>query len=180
MNTGVNGNTNLVENTVNMMNTVNEAMNSAMNTAINSATNSPIVANTLVALNNSVGNTGSMWFWVSIVSLLAIIIAIALWKLGYLSSTSSVFPVSTSTLPPPIPESAVQKEETWCFVGEDMTGRWCVRVPHRGACDPERAYSRQSDCELTNASRLPLGTNMEGGARVAPFMGPPPSSQPIG
>lgn len=176
MNTGASENTNLVENAMNMMNTVNETVNNAMNVAMNTANSAFVANNTLTALNSSVGNTGSVWFWISVIGLLAIIVVIALWKLGYLNTSVQ----TATTLPPPISENAVQREETWCFVGEDMTGRWCVRVPHRGACDPERAYSSQSDCELTNASRLPLGTNMESGARVAPFMGPPPSSQPIG
>ena len=173
MNTVADAGNNFVENiqnnAVNMMNSVNSAVNVAAN-------------NTIAALNNSVGDTGGAWFWISVVALLAVILGVALWKLGYIGTgPSPVFPVpTTTTLPPPTPEKAVAKEETWCFVGEDMTGRWCVRVPHRGACDPERAYSSRSDCELTNASRLPLGTNMEGGARVAPLMGPPPSSQPIG
>lgn len=160
---------NIQNNAVNMMNSVNSAVNVAAN-------------NTIAALNNSVGDTGGAWFWISVVGLLAVIIGAALWKLGYIGLGSSpVFPVpTTTTLPPPVPERAVAKEETWCFVGEDMTGRWCVRVPHRGACDSERAYSSRSDCELTEGSRLPLGTNMNGGAKTLSLMGPPPSSQPIG
>lgn len=156
----------------------NLAMN-IMETVSNNTRNVLNAANgTVTALNNSLGDTGAPWFWISVVVLLLAIVGVALWKFGYFSATPSVFPIPTETVltPPPKP----LKEETWCFVGEDMTGRWCVRVPHRGACDPERAYSSKSDCQLTAASRLPLGVNMEGGARVAPLMGPPPSAQPIG
>lgn len=163
-------------------NTNNLAMN-IVETVGNNASNVLSTANdvanqTVNALNNSVGNTGTPWFWISVVVLLLAIVGVAFWKFGFFGTVASPrFPVPTETSLAPL---KLQKEETWCFVGEDMTGRWCVRVPHRGACDAERSYSSKSDCQLTAASRMPLGINLEGGARVAPFLGPPPSAQPIG
>ena len=168
-------NGNLVSNVaMNVMNNVTNAANAASN-VVNTA--NVVANNAVMALNNSVGNTGTPWFWIAVVTLLTVLAGVAFWKFGFFQQTPS-FPVPTETVKegPKIPT----KEETWCFVGEDMTGRWCVRVPHRGACDAERSYSSKSDCQLTPASRMPLGVNIEGGARVAPLMGPPPSAQPIG
>lgn len=158
---------------MNIMESVNNNARNAFQAANVMATN------TVTALNNSVGDTGAPWFWISVLVLLLSIVAVALWKFGFFGTQEpSLLPVPTETtlLPPPKP----QKEETWCFVGEDMTGRWCVRVPHRKACDAERSYTSKSECQLTAASRMPLGVNLDGGARVAPLMGPPPSAQPIG
>ena len=167
---------NIVTNANNMAMNIMETMSNNANTVLYSAN---VAANqTVNALNNSVGNTGSPWFWISVVVLLLAIVGVALWKFGFFGTSASSYPVPTETNLSPPPK--LPKEETWCFVGEDMTGRWCVRVPHRGACDAERSYSSKSDCQLTAASRMPLGVNMEGGARVAPLMGPPPSAQPIG
>lgn len=162
-------NTNLMGNNAafNMMNNVASNALKSVNVAANNA---------IMALNNSVGDTGTPWFWSAVVALLLVLVGLAFWKFGVFNPPS--IPIYTET-EKPRPASA-NKEETWCFVGEDMTGRWCVRVPHRGSCDPERSYSSKSDCQLTAASRMPLGVNMEGGARVAPLMGPPPSAQPIG
>lgn len=64
--------------------------------------------------------------------------------------------------------------ESWCFVGEDTTGRWCVRVPSSHACDPDRSFASRSDCELVTASSLPLGVVQQGGATMKP-LGPMPS-----
>lgn len=37
--------------------------------------------------------------------------------------------------------------QTWCLVGEDMTGRWCVQVQSVKACDPDRTFSSKNACE---------------------------------
>ena len=37
--------------------------------------------------------------------------------------------------------------QTWCLVGEDMTGRWCVQVTGAKACDPDRTYPTKNACE---------------------------------
>jgi len=38
-------------------------------------------------------------------------------------------------------------EQTWCFVGEDEVGRWCVEVPTAASCDADRTYSSKNGCE---------------------------------
>jgi len=47
--------------------------------------------------------------------------------------------------------------ETWCFLGEDATGRWCVKVPLPSLCEPSRSYGGRDPCEMTLAQQLPLG-----------------------
>jgi hypothetical protein len=59
--------------------------------------------------------------------------------------------------------------ETWCFIGEDKTGRWCLRVPTSHACDPNRTYDSRFDCEMVTASALPLGFLKEGGMSDTPL-----------
>ena len=64
-------------------------------------------------------------------------------------------PVGSATLSYPSGPLSVQKTEagdgittqSWCLVGEDMTGRWCVQVPSEKSCDPERTYSSRNECE---------------------------------
>ena len=60
--------------------------------------------------------------------------------------------------------------ENWCFVGEDVTGRWCVKVPQPDACSPERLFSSRPGCELVTASPLPLGLIAKGGAEMNPSL----------
>ena len=60
--------------------------------------------------------------------------------------------------------------ENWCFVGEDVTGRWCVKVPQSDACSPERLFSSRPGCELVPASPLPLGLIAKNGAEMNPLI----------
>jgi hypothetical protein len=60
--------------------------------------------------------------------------------------------------------------ENWCFVGEDVTGRWCVKVPQPDACSPERLFSSRPGCELVPTSPLPLGLVANGGAAMNPLL----------
>ncbi len=61
-----------------------------------------------------------------------------------------------------VEEARKRIEETWCFVGEDSSGRWCVQVPSTHACDPPRTFSSRSDCTYTEASPMPLGIQSRG------------------
>jgi hypothetical protein len=76
----------------------------------------------------------------------------------------------------PEPEHPPYKKETWCFVGEDKTGRWCVKVPTDHACDPDRTFSTRSDCEIVTASAMPLGFLKYGGASDTPLSAIPAMS----
>jgi len=50
-----------------------------------------------------------------------------------------------------IPESSnisnASAEQTWCLVGEDTTGRWCIQVPSKKACDSDRTFTTKNACE---------------------------------
>ena len=38
-------------------------------------------------------------------------------------------------------------DQTWCFVGEDLVGRWCVQVSAPTACPVDRSFSSKNQCE---------------------------------
>jgi hypothetical protein len=44
-------------------------------------------------------------------------------------------------------------KQTWCLVGEDMAGRWCVQVPGESACDKDRSFPNKNDCENSNDTK---------------------------
>jgi len=47
--------------------------------------------------------------------------------------------------------------ESWCFVGEDLSGRYCVKVPTTSACTKERVYQSNTDCQMAAANHMPAG-----------------------
>lgn len=63
----------------------------------------------------------------------------------------------------------VKPSETWCFVGEDNTGRWCVKVPLPSLCEPIRTYGSRNSCEMTLAQQLPSGIVTKGGQSTKPL-----------
>lgn len=60
----------------------------------------------------------------------------------------------------------IKVSETWCFVGEDLAGRYCVKVPNEDACTKERSYASRSDCELTPANAMPSGNLKDGNTGI--------------
>lgn len=44
-------------------------------------------------------------------------------------------------------KDAATASQTWCLVGEDMTGRWCVQVQGVKACEPDRTFGSKNACE---------------------------------
>jgi hypothetical protein len=48
--------------------------------------------------------------------------------------------------------SADSAEQFWCFIGEDMVGRWCVQVLAPNMCPAERTYAFKNECEKVNSS----------------------------
>jgi hypothetical protein len=148
---------------LNVSNSANSAINGAVNSAINTVQSS---------------NYGMIFLAVGIVLLLV---------LAYLLYSQQVTIVNLipGLAPPPpadwreIERREVRKEikkegagfgENWCFVGEDVTGRWCVKVPRPDACSPERLFSSRPGCELVTASPLPLGLIAKGGAEMKPLV----------
>lgn len=71
---------------------------------------------------------------------------------------------------PPSPPAAVHPDtEAWCFVGEDLTGRYCVKVPSNSSCDASRTYTSRSECEMVSAQHLPAGIITKQGAGMRPL-----------
>jgi hypothetical protein len=60
-------------------------------------------------------------------------------------------------------EKPTADRETWCFVGEDLTGRFCVKVPSPQSCSHDRTFGSRSDCEMTPASHMPAGIVTDNG-----------------
>lgn len=52
-----------------------------------------------------------------------------------------------SSLPANSSPQAGSAEQFWCFVGEDMTGRWCTQVSSANMCPIERTYASKNECE---------------------------------
>ena len=61
----------------------------------------------------------------------------------------------------------------WCFVGEDLTGRFCVKVPEAELCPSGRAFQTRYDCEMVKASPMPLTVMQDKGSKGIPLAGLP-------
>ena len=151
-----------------LLNSTNSAVSSAVNSAVN-------------GVQSSTGGYGMIFLGIGILLLIA---------LGYMLYTqqttiSSLIP-GLDSQPPRDWREMERREareerreergessgfgENWCFVGEDVTGRWCVKVPRPDACTPERLFSSRPGCELVPASPLPLGLIANGGAQMKPTL----------
>lgn len=61
----------------------------------------------------------------------------------------------------------------WCFVGEDLTGRFCVKVPSAELCPKMRAFPTRDECEMVKASPMPLTIQENNGTTAIPLAGLP-------
>jgi len=82
----------------------------------------------------------------------------------FFGTTAPVSPVSPVAPGAPValeapkdPKDQKVVQETWCLVGEDLAGRYCVKVPGPQSCTQERSYLSQDQCTLTPAMKLPAG-----------------------
>ena len=51
-------------------------------------------------------------------------------------------------------EGQASAEQTWCLVGEDIAGRWCIQVQSAKACEPIRTYKTKNQCERSSDTPL--------------------------
>jgi len=79
------------------------------------------------------------------------------------SAPPAVAPAAPATVPT---ASRGGAGESWCFVGEDLTGRWCVRVPSDRACDANRTFASRAACELIQGNALPAGIVQNNGVNM--------------
>lgn len=59
--------------------------------------------------------------------------------------------VGPSSIPVSSDSNIASDQQTWCFVGEDNVGKWCVQVSSPNMCPPERSFGSKNRCE-TNKS----------------------------
>ncbi len=155
--------------------------------------NSPFNA---ISENINASSIWKPWMWI-ILTVIGIVIMISVWNWSRWETSPWFSERATADKhfwdiakpPTPIPEPGTlnpvsesptghlsPSTESWCFVGEDKTGRWCVKVPNSHACDPDRTFSTQSDCELVTASHMPLGFLSQGGQSQIPLSAIPAMS----
>jgi hypothetical protein len=100
--------------------------------------------------------SGGIWDWIS-----SFQSSPSLDTNGHLREVPSGFqlsaPPTTVADAPPQASSPSPPPVAWCFVGEDLTGRYCVKVPSAASCDRTRVFNSQQDCELQAANTLPAG-----------------------
>jgi hypothetical protein len=80
--------------------------------------------------------------------------------------------VAPPLVPPPSQDigSVHPDSESWCFVGEDLTGRYCVKVPSAGSCDSSRTFQSRQDCEMVTGQHLPASIITKQGAGALPLL----------
>ena len=126
-----------------------------------------------VGMNNTVfRNTPPPTHGVSIVIVRSVILVslLVLWIIwGYLKEWLK------SQLQGVAAPSKINPEEftrgQWCFVGEDLTGRWCVKTPEEDLCPKQRVFQSRSECEMKTASASPLGINQHHDTTMIPIAG---------
>ena len=127
--------------------------------------------------NNLFKNTQPSFDWTPVLYVAGLVTVIALltWILWssmkewlrtklMASSSTSISSASSATL-------TNSSTGQWCFVGEDMTGRWCVKTPEEGLCPTKRVFLSRSECEMKTASASPLGINQQHDTTMIPIAG---------
>ncbi len=56
----------------------------------------------------------------------------------------------------------IHSTQSWCFVGEDLSGRYCVKVPSDASCTSDRLFKSREECEMVNGSHMPAGITRDG------------------
>ena len=90
---------------------------------------------------------------------------------GFFFLWSAATPVVPELAPAPTSirqaHARVYRPESWCLVGENTLGRYCVRSD---SCGPLERFPSREACEYTEASAMPLGVTEEGGLIMNPFL----------
>jgi len=69
-------------------------------------------------------------------------------------STNNQSSNSLTSIEKPHTETQASSEQTWCLVGEDMAGRWCIQVQSSKHCEPVRTYKTKNQCEQSNEKAI--------------------------
>lgn len=112
---------------------------------------------------------GSLWLYVGITGLIVLVVAGIYYYVYAPAKPLDILPV-VPVAPTPVPSTSnVAIPTAWCLVGEDLSGRYCVRVPSVYSCDPNRTFDSRESCELTPAQALPSGIQLAGGQAMKPL-----------
>jgi hypothetical protein len=95
---------------------------------------------------------------------------LAAFRVDQRSGTSEVAPPPIATGAAIAPAAVHPDTDAWCFVGEDMTGRYCVSVPSAKSCDAARTFRSRQDCEMVPAHALPAGVVAQQGTTMLPLL----------
>ena len=71
-------------------------------------------------------------------------------------------PIAVEEAKKEVPDKKPIIQDTWCFVGEDISGRYCVKVPSKESCVPDRTFRSLSECALIDGNHLPAGIEKDG------------------
>ena len=99
-----------------------------------------------------------------------IFLAAVLLLSGWLIQTYAVTPIAApAPAPAPATETDIRayKPESWCLIGENTLGRYCVQAEN---CGPLERFPSREACEYVEASALPLGIVGKGGLHYTPFL----------
>lgn len=138
-----------------------------------------VMADLVNSTNTIAANAPSTRPWVLILIVVALVLGGVFVFVQYSASSSpqqpphSVLPEPREPQPEPA-ANTVPQGKTWCFVGEDVQGRWCIQVPSAHACDANRSFASEEDCKLVPASPMPLGIATRGDSILQP-LGPIPA-----
>lgn len=127
---------------VNAVNAVNDAFANVVNTATNA-----VVQN---VVNQNAPTSSTMQFLLFVAGVVAVTLG------GYYLYMRWVAGRSGDAAEAVAAELPVPERQVWCFVGEDDSGRWCVRVPSDSACTADRAYATQKGCESPASAAAPV------------------------
>ena len=140
-----------------------------------------VFGNVINNASNSAGSGFNWWVAAGMIALFAIAVYAYYWFTNYDQSPwysertkgleQEFEKVAGELLPSIQPEPVLpgKNREAWCFVAEDLTGRWCVRVPSKKSCEPARTFETRESCELTPGSRMPAAVVRKGGEAETPL-----------
>lgn len=169
----------------NLNNAANAAKTPLTNIASNIASNISSVVSPNTNTFNALNGSNKLYIWILVI---VVIVGAAYLIKKYIDENPGMIESWIAMLrkeqrqgaaadlpPPPItppqPPAAVHPDtESWCFVGEDLTGRYCVKVPSKSSCEPARTYTSRNECEMVPAQHLPAGIITKQGTGMLPLM----------
>ena len=112
-------------------------------------------------------------FWLIIPATIVLIVGIAIKMWGVQDLVAAVSsPTSVESEDEKLVRIREYRPENWCLMGENTTGRFCIRLEKPDQCTPKHRFASREACEMTESSSLPLGISNTGGRFHSPLMEP--------